>query len=157
MVWNFDPRKLVKDQQEEEEKKIEEILSQQEKFDLAKEANEAALRKKSNIKDQLDKAAKAIREVKFAEKFGLDEWAKAKEKEDPDAWKELEDWQDNTVLGKLFNTDKSKTLEEEYGDDQEIKPQFASYAMAGTTGPIEVKSTTDPFAGDVGQLESIGY
>ena len=29
--------------------------------------------------------------------------------------------------------------------------------MAGTTGPIEVKSTTDPFAGDVGQLESIGY
>ena len=49
MVFGFDPRKLVKDEQDKEKKKIEEILSQQEKFDLAKEANEAALRKKSNI------------------------------------------------------------------------------------------------------------
>jgi hypothetical protein len=52
---------------------------------------------------------------------------------------------------------KSKTLEQEYGDDDEIKPQLASYILDGTTGPIETKSTADPFAGDVGQLESIGY
>ena len=29
--------------------------------------------------------------------------------------------------------------------------------MAGTTGPTGIESTEDPFEGDVGQLESIGY
>jgi len=123
MVWNFDPRKLVKDEQEKEKKKVEEVLLTQEKLDLLKEEKEAALRKKSNIKDQLDKVAQAIREVKFAETVGIAEWAKAKEKEDP----EFKEWQDNTFFGKMFETDKSKTLQEEYGDDQEIKPQFAVY------------------------------
>ena len=80
MVFGFDPRKLVKDEQDKEKKKIEEILSQQEKFDLAKEANEAYVRKQSKIKDSIDKAAQAIREVKYAEKYGLDKWAEAKKK-----------------------------------------------------------------------------
>ena len=31
MVWNFDPRKLVKDQQEEENKKIEDVIMNLEK------------------------------------------------------------------------------------------------------------------------------
>jgi len=128
----FDPQTLIDEEKEEEKKKVEEVISAQEAYDLLKEENEAALRKKSNIKDQLDKAAQAIREVKFAETFGIDKWAKAKEKEDSESWKEFEDWQDNTFFGKMFKTDKSKTLEQEYGDDQEIKPQFASYAMAGT-------------------------
>jgi len=35
MVFGFDPRKLVKDQQEEEEKKVKEIVSHQEEYDLA--------------------------------------------------------------------------------------------------------------------------
>ena len=94
---------------------------------------------------------------KFAEKFGLKAWDEAKKKEDPEAWKEWNEWQDNTFFGKMFKTDKSKTLEEEYGDDEEIKPQFASYILDGTTGPIESKSTTDAFAGETGQLESITH
>ena len=66
MVWGFDPRKLVKDKQEEEEKKVESAIERQERLDKMAAETEAYLRKKSNIKDQLDKAAKAIREVKFA-------------------------------------------------------------------------------------------
>ena len=62
MVWNFDPRKLVKDQQQEENKKIEDVIMDQEKLDLFKEEEEKALRKKSNIRDALDSATKIIRE-----------------------------------------------------------------------------------------------
>ena len=50
MVWNFDPRKLVKDQQQEENKKIEDVIMDQEKLDLFKEEEEKALRKRSNIR-----------------------------------------------------------------------------------------------------------
>jgi len=157
MVFGFDPRKLVKDQQEEEEKKVKEVLSQQEEYDLALEEAENAARKRSNIKESISKADKALREVKFAEKFGLKAWDEAKKKEDPEAWKEWNEWQDNTLFGKMFKTDKSKTLEEEYGEGDEIKPQLASYILDGTTGPIESKSTIDPFAGEVGQLESITH
>ena len=84
MVFGFDPRKLIKDQQEEEEKKVETAIERQKRLDDMAAETEAYLRKQSNIKDQLDTAAKAIREVKFAEKFGIAEWAKAKEKEDPE-------------------------------------------------------------------------
>jgi len=149
MVFGFDPRKLVLDEQDKEKKKTEEVLSQQERADLLLEKTNAAVRKKSFIKESLDKADKAIREVKFAEKHGLDEWFKAKKKEDAEF--ELPD------PFNLFDDTKSKTLEEEYGDKEEIKPEFASYKTEGPTGPIETKSTADPFAGDVGQLESIGY
>ena len=34
MVFGFDPRKLVKDEQDKEKKKVEEVVSQQEKYDL---------------------------------------------------------------------------------------------------------------------------
>ena len=51
MVFGFDPRKLVKDQQEEEEKKVKEVISAQEAYDLVLEEAEAASRKKSNIKE----------------------------------------------------------------------------------------------------------
>ena len=145
MVFGFDPRKLVKDQQEEEEKKVKEVISAQDAYDQILEEQNAKARKQSAIKEAISKADKAIREVKFAEKFGLDEWAKAKEREDPEAWKEWNEWQDNTLFGKMFKTDKSKTLEEEYGDEQEIKPEFASYILDGATGPIKTQSTIDPF------------
>ena len=157
MVFGFDPRKLVKDQQEEEEKKVKEVISAQDAYDQILEEQNAKARKQSAIKEAISKADKAIREVKFAEKFGLDEWAKAKEREDPEAWKEWNEWQDNTLFGKMFKTDKSKTLEEEYGDEQEIKPEFASYILDGATGPIKTQSTIDPFASEVGQLESITH
>ena len=65
MVFGFDPRKLVKDQQEEEEKKVKDVLLTQERLDLLKEEKEAALRKRSNIRDALDSADKAVREYKY--------------------------------------------------------------------------------------------
>ena len=150
----FDPQTLIDEEKEKEKNKVKKVISDQEEYDLILEEAEAASRKKSNIKEAISKADKALREVKYADKHGLDAWFKAKEKEDPDKWNE---WQDNTLLGKMFKTDKSKTLEEEYGDDDEIKPQLASYVLDGTTGPIESKSTIDPFAGEVGQLESITH
>ena len=155
MVFGFDPRKLVEDKQEEEQKKVKEVISAQEAYDLVLEEAEAASRKKSNIKEAISKADKALREVRFADKFGLKAWDEAKKKEDPEAWKEWNEWQDNTFFGKMFKTDKSKTMEEEYGDEEEIKPELASYILDGATGPIKTQSTIDPFASEVGQLESI--
>jgi len=153
----FDPQILIDEEKENEEKKVKEVISAQEAYDQLLEEQNAKVRKQSTIKEAISKADKALREVKFAETFGLDAWFKAKEKEDPEEWKKFTDWQDNTFFGKMFKTDKSKTLEEEYGDAEEIKPEFASYILDGTTGPIESKSIIDPFAGEVGQLESITH
>ena len=151
----FDPQTLIDEEKENEEKKVKEVISAQEAYDLVLEEAEAASRKKSIIKESISMADKAIREVKYTEKYGFKAWGEAKKKEDPEAWKEWNEWQDNTFFGKMFKTDKSKTVEEKYGEEQEIKPQFASYILDGTTGPIKSKSTTDPFAGEVGQIESI--
>ena len=124
MVFGFDPRKLVLDEQDKEKKKTEEVISQQERADLLLEKTNAAVRKKSFIKESLDKADKAIREVKFADKYGLDKWYEAKKKEDAEF--ELPD---------PFNLfDDAKTVEQEYGDQEEIKPEFASSKMEGPTG-----------------------
>ena len=155
MVFGFDPRKLVKDKQEEEEKKVETAIERQERLDKMAEETEAALRKQSKIKKALDKADEAIREVKFAEKFGLDKWKSWKEKADPEGYEKWEEWQDNTVLGKILK--KSKTVEQEYGDKEEIKPQLASYESSGTTGLLKTESSEDPFSGEIGQLESITH
>ncbi len=107
MVFGFDPRKLVKDKQEEEEKKVETAIERQERLDKMAEETEAALRKQSKIKKALDKADEAIREVKFAEKFGLDKWKSWKEKADPEGYEKWEEWQDNTVLGKILKKSKN--------------------------------------------------
>ena len=72
MVFGFDPRKLVKDQQEEEKKKVEKVISDQEAYDLQLEKREARLRKKSQIREGLDNAFKIIRETKFRNKEGDD-------------------------------------------------------------------------------------
>ena len=103
----FDPQILIEEEKEKEKKKIEEVLSQQEEADLLLEETNAALRKRSRIKESLDKAAQAIREVTYAEKHGLDKWFEAKKKQDPEF--ELPD------PFNLFDDTKSKTLEEEYG------------------------------------------
>ena len=130
----FDPQTLIDEEKENEQKKVKEVISAQEAYDLVLEEAEAASRKKSNIKESISKADKALREVKFAEKFGWKAWDEAKKKEDPNSWNE---WQDNTLLGKMFKTDKSKTLEEEYGDEDEVKPQLASYILGRSKDAIE--------------------
>ena len=116
----FDPQTLIDEEKENEQKKVKEVISAQEAYDQLLEEQNAKARKQSRIKEAISMADKAIRETKYADKYGLDAWFKAKEKEDSEAWKKWNEWQDNTLLGKMFKTDKSKTLEEEYGDDEEI-------------------------------------
>ena len=142
MVFGFDPRKLVKDQQEEEKKKVEEVVSQQEKYDLLKEKTEAALRKKSQIRGALDDAFKIIRETKFRIKEGDDAYYDYKKRTEPD-YKDPREYAEGEIFitpSELENMDrggkKVKNLEEEYGDDETIKPQLASYEASGTTGKI---------------------
>ena len=74
----FDPQTLIDEEKENEQKKVKEVISAQEAYDLVLEEAEAASRKKSNIKESISKADKALREVKFAEKFGLKAWDEAK-------------------------------------------------------------------------------
>ena len=155
MVFGFDPRKLVKDQQAEEEKKVKDVLLTQERLDLLKEEKEAALRKRSNIRDALDSADKAVREYKYLQQHGFDAWKELKIKEDP-AWEE-KTFRD---LEGFFGEEKTKqreTVEKKYGEIKKIKPQLASYEVDGTTGLLKVDSTDDPYSNEVGQIESLGY
>ena len=150
----FDPQTLIDEEKENEQKKVKEVISAQEAYDQLLEEENAKVRKQSDIKESISKADRAIREVIYANKYGWGAWYEAKKKENLNRQNE---WQDNTLLGKMFKTDKSKTLEEEYGDGDEIKPQLASYMLDGTTGPIESQSTVDPFGGETGQIESITH
>ena len=125
----FDPQILIEEEKEKEKQRVETAIERQERLDKMAEETEAYVRKQSNIKESLDKAARAIREVKYAEKYGLDKWAEAKKKQDPEF--ELPD-----PFG-LFDDTKSKTLEEEYGDKEKIKPQFATYETDGATGLLK--------------------
>ena len=72
MVRYFDPRQLILDQQEKEEKKVQAVLLTQERLDLLNEEKEKALRKRSSIREGLTEAAKIIRDVKFRIKEGDD-------------------------------------------------------------------------------------
>ena len=163
MVFGFDPRKLVKDEQDKEKKKVEEVVSEQEKFDLLKEKNEARLRKKSQIRGALEDAFQIIRETKFRIKEGDDAYYDYKKRKDP-SYKDPREYAEGEIFitpSELEDMDrggkKVKNLEEEYGDEEPIKPEFASYESSGTTGKIKTKSTKDPLSSDVGALESLGY
>ena len=155
MVFGFDPRKLVKDQQEEEEKKVADVLLTQERLDLIKEQEEAALRKKSTIRDALDSADKALREYKYLQKHGFEAWEELKKKEDP-AWEE-KTFRDLEGFFSKEKTEQRKTVEKKYDKPKEIKPQLATYQVDGTTGLLKEESTDDPWGSEVGQLTSIGY
>lgn len=150
----FDPQTLIDEEKENEQKKVKEVISAQEAYDQLLEEENAKVRKQSDIQKSISKADKAIREVIYANTYGWGAWSEAKKKENLNRQNE---WQDNTLLGKMFKTDKSKTLEEKYGDGDEIKPESASYMLDGTTGPIESKSIIDPFGGETGQIESITH
>ena len=96
----FDPQTLIDEEKENEQKKVKEVISAQEAYDQLLEEQNAKARKQSSIKEAISKADKALREVKFAEKYGLKAWDEAKKKEDPEAWKEWNEWQDNTFFSR---------------------------------------------------------
>ncbi len=180
MVRYFDPRKLIVDQQEEEKKKVEDVLLTQERLDLIKEKEAAALRKRSNIREGLKAADKAVREFKFL-KEDEDAYYDWKIKQDPD-FRDPRDYTDDenkeyyrqeiesmrgmfegaTIDWKTGETiwpegKQRETVEKKYGDVKGIKPQLASYKVDGTTGLLKEESTNDPYSSEVGQIESLGY
>ena len=83
MPFGFDPRKLVEETKKKEKENEENIIWETIAKDIDAEEKEKALRKKSVIKESLDKAEQAIRESKYMQKHGIDVWAKKKKELDP--------------------------------------------------------------------------
>ena len=69
MVFGFDPRKLVEEDQENKKKEVKEAVDSVLSFEEEAEKNEAFIRNQSNISDAFDSAFKAIREHKFKKKI----------------------------------------------------------------------------------------
>ena len=84
MVFGFDPRKLVDEDQENKKKEVKEAVDSVLTFEEEAEKNEAFIRKKSTISDAFDSAFKVLREFQFEKKHGEDAYIDEKLKEDPD-------------------------------------------------------------------------
>ena len=84
MVFGFDPRKLVEEEQEDKKKEVKEAVEKTLSFEEEAEKNEAFMRKKSTISDAFDTAFKTLREHKFRKKYGEDAYIDEKLKEDPE-------------------------------------------------------------------------
>ena len=84
MVFGFDPRKLVEEDQEDKKKEVKEAVDSVLTFEEEAEKNEAFIRKQSNISDAFDTAFKTLREFQFKKKYGEDAYIDEKLKEDPE-------------------------------------------------------------------------
>ena len=84
MVFGFDPRKLVEEDQEDKKKEVKEAVDSVLSFEEEAEKNEAFIRKQSNISNAFDSAFKALREHQFKKKYGEDAYIDEKLKEDPE-------------------------------------------------------------------------
>ena len=84
MVFGFDPRKLVEEEQEDKKKEVKEAVDSVLTFEEEAEKNEAFLRKKSKISNAFDTAFKTLREFQFEKKYGEDAYIDEKLKEDPE-------------------------------------------------------------------------
>ena len=69
MPFGFDPRKLIKEDNDlEADKEIKEAIKKTLTFDEQIEENENTIRKRSNIAENFSEVDKALREVNFVEK-----------------------------------------------------------------------------------------
>ena len=84
MVFGFDPRKLVKEDQDDKKKEVKEAVDSVLTFEEEAEKNEAFIRKQSNIANAFDTAFKTLREYQFKKKHGEDAYIDEKLKEDPE-------------------------------------------------------------------------
>ncbi len=84
MVFGFDPRKLVEEDQDDKKKEVKEAVDSVLSFEEEAEKNEAFIRKQSNISSAFDNAFKVLREHQFKKKYGEDAYIEEKLKEDPD-------------------------------------------------------------------------
>ena len=69
MVFGFDPRKLVEEDQEDKKKEVKEAVEKTLSFEEEAEKNEAFMRKQSTISDAFDTAFKTLREFQFKKKY----------------------------------------------------------------------------------------
>ena len=156
MPFGFDPRKLIEENNLEEDKKIKEAIKKTLTFEEHVEANETAIRKRSDIANNFSEVDKAIREVNFVEKEGMAAWRKEKEETDPEGFEKFEDWESKTLFGKWFGK-KAKTLEQEEVKTKDYeKPFVYDEVEDGVGGKIKTQSKGIPFESEVGITESIG-
>ena len=116
MPFGFDPRKLIKEDNDLKSEKIKEAIKKTLTFDEQIEENETAIKKRSDIANNFSEVDKALREVNFVEKEGMAAWRKEKEETDPDAYKKFQDFESRTLffqvlqLAKMQKKLKLKTL-----------------------------------------------
>ena len=83
MPFGIDPRKIIEEDNQEEDKKVKEAIKKTLTFEEQIEENETTIRKRSDISKNFSEVDKALREVNFVEKEGMAAWRKEKEETDP--------------------------------------------------------------------------
>jgi len=157
MPFGIDPRKIIEEDNQEEDKKVKEAIKKTLTFEEQIEENETTIRKRSDISKNFSEVDKALREVNFVEKEGMAAWRKEKEETDPEGFEKFQDWESKTLFGKLGIGKKSKTLEQEEVKTKDIeKPFVFDDEEEGTGGKIKTQSKGIPFESEVGITESIG-
>jgi phage-related minor tail protein len=84
MPFGIDPRKIIEEDNQEEDKKVKEAIKKTLTFEEQIEENETTIRKRSDISKNFSEVDKALREVNFVEKEGMAAWRKEKEETDPE-------------------------------------------------------------------------
>ena len=84
MVFGFDPRTLVEEDQDEKKKEVKKAVDSVLTFEEEAEKNEAFIRKQSNIANAFDTAFQTLRDFQFKKKHGEDAYIEKKLKEDPE-------------------------------------------------------------------------
>ena len=124
MVFGFDPRKLVEEDQEDKKKETKEAIDSVLTFEEEAEKNEAFIRKQSNISNAFDTAFKTLREHKFEKKFGKDAYIDEKLKEDPEYRDPRE-----------FTDEENKAYYR--GEMESMKGLFEGFSISGEPPPVE--------------------
>ena len=95
MPFGIDPRKIIEEDNQEEDKKVKEAIKKTLTFEEQIEENETTIRKRSDISKNFSEVDKALREVNFVEKEGMAAWRKEKEETDPEGFEKFQDIHQN--------------------------------------------------------------
>ena len=145
MPFGFDPRSLVKQEQEKEKNIVKDVLTEQEEYDALLEKQKVELKlikdqeeKQKSFDKVTDKVDDVLKEVNFINKKGLVEYLKEKKKEDPE--------------NILFQ---NKDIFKKVGSA--VKSEFSGEAKAYTLAETEDKEVKDrPSAFDAPDLNDVG-
>ena len=162
MVFPFNPKSLIQDEEKRNKDAETEGLKEQSYDEYIAEQNKI-LEKKKDYKKSFDKVDQAIRETDYAMEHGIDKWFEAKKKQDPDFELPKPFWQRDDK-----NAD---TLEKRYGEKETIQVDNNKVIMAGSSS-MDVREedgkeivkwkdkdgiSDDPFDSPVSVTSSIGY